>query len=277
MHVCKIFFIFLFIQNLASGYRNRISNPIQWKSNRRFELLHAVKKPSNFDINSPNIGIGVGVLGILGILANRLSVSIDYISDVQSRVDLLGIIGCAAVVLNAVSEQEIEIKERDAVPLVGYALKDPVVEDSLDNQSKSILLWAIETLMNTTEITSVHIIDSDRVIGRGGVIGREDNMSKSTLEIQGMPILMNAIMKSEELYLPDLQILPGKIEFSYLPINAQAVLIIPFENKAIVTATNKAKSLKIVDILRTRSVAEVIRQLSKSRVESEVKPDTLIN
>ena len=43
----------------------------------------------------------------------------------------------------------------------------------------------------------------------------------------GMPILEKALRLSEEVYLPDLQILPGKVEFSYLPINCQSVLVLP--------------------------------------------------
>jgi hypothetical protein len=279
MHIYSIFFVFLFVGVVAHSFQLSNYHNIRSKcdkSRKSFHTLLAAEKPTNFDINSPNVGIAVGLMGILGILVNRFSVSIDYIDDVQSRVDILGIVGCAAVLLNAFSEQEVETKEREAVPLVGFALKEPKVEDSQNDRAKSIVRWAINTLLSTTEATSVHIIDSDKIVGRGGVIGRGDNMSVSQLPLETMPILVDAIVKAEEIYLPDLQILPGKIEFSYLPINAQAVLIIPIKDKAIVTATNKAKSLRIIDILRTRSVAEVIQQVMLNS-NLEIKPDLKTN
>lgn len=55
-----------------------------------------------------------------------------------------------------------------------------------------------------------------------------------------MPILQKALRLSEEVYLPDLQILPGKVEFSYLPINCQSVLILPLpDGGAVAMGTNQ--------------------------------------
>ena len=60
-----------------------------------------------------------------------------------------------------------------------------------------------------------------------------------------MPILEKALRLSEEVYLPDLQILPGKVEFSYLPINCQSVLVLPLPGSgAVVMGTNQGKRVR---------------------------------
>lgn len=72
---------------------------------------------------SPALSIGAGVGGMALLLGNRLS--LDLVSDVQSRADLIAVIGCSALLLNVLSEQEITARSRDPVPLVGYAMPRP--------------------------------------------------------------------------------------------------------------------------------------------------------
>jgi hypothetical protein len=77
-----------------------------------------------------------------------------------------------------------------------------------------------------------------------------------------MTILNKALDNKEEVYLPDLQILPGKIEFTYLPINAQSVLVLPLNFKdnsknAIIISTNQAKIFKLNDLARIRVLANI--------------------
>ena len=74
---------------------------------------------------SPALSIGAGVGGIMVLLVNRLS--LDLVSDVQSRADLIAVIGCSALLLNVLSEQDITARSRDPVPLVGYAMPSPWV------------------------------------------------------------------------------------------------------------------------------------------------------
>ena len=79
-----------------------------------------------------------------------------------------------------------------------------------------------------------------------------------------MSILLKVLQGqgAEEVYLPDLQILPGKVEFTYLPINAQSVLILPLgPGSAVVIATNQAKVLKVKDLGRIRSLTAIYRKL----------------
>ena len=55
-------------------------------------------------IRSPGLSIGAGVTGIFVLLANRLSVDLDKVTDVQSRADIISVIACSALLLNVLSE-----------------------------------------------------------------------------------------------------------------------------------------------------------------------------
>lgn len=60
------------------------------------------------------------------------------------------------------------------------------------------------------------------------------------------------------------QILPGKVEFDYLPINCQSVLILPVNNGAVIMSTNQAKILKLKDLNRIRSLVAIFKNLMSS-------------
>jgi hypothetical protein len=213
-------------------------------------------------LESPILSIGAGVGGIVLLLINRLGLGFDIISDVQSRADIIAVIGCSALLLNVLSEQDITARNRDPVPLVGFALKSPLIAEDLNPKLKVAVEWCVNTILQTTPVTSVHVISpASTVWGRGGVVGQGDDRTTSSLKgIDKMPILQKTLKLSEEVYLPDLQILPGKVEFSYLPINVQSVLLLPLPNGgAVAMGTNQAKVLKVKDLNRIRSCVAIFR------------------
>ena len=162
-------------------------------------------------INNPAISIGAGVGGIFILLANRLSFG-DIVSDVQSRADIISVIACSALLLNALSEQDITARTRDAVPLVGYALKTPLLSPLLDAAKAASLTWCINSILKTTPATSVHIILDNNFLARGGVVGTSDDRAVSNVKnVENMPILQKTLRIGEEIYLPDLQ-----VTFSFL-------------------------------------------------------------
>ena len=160
-------------------------------------------------INSPGISIGAGVAGIFVLLANRLAFG-DIISDVQSRADIISVIACSALLLNVLSEQDITARTRDAVPLVGYAMKSPLISETSGEQSKvksDALSWCINTILKATPATSVHIILNNNFLARGGVVGMgDDRVSLEINNFSKMAILQKTVNNGEEVYLPDLQV-----------------------------------------------------------------------
>jgi len=223
-------------------------------------------------IKDPALSLGAGVAGIVILLANRLSVDLDRITDVQSRADIISVVACSALLLNVLSEQDIVARDREAVPLVGFALKSPTLDTQLlSTAQQTATKWYVQAILQSTPATSVHVIRGGLVVGRGGVIGQGDprtsNLAAANdvdIPMSKMPILQKVLQGGDEVYLPDLQILPGKVEFSYLPINAQSLVILPLATgggSAVVVATNQAKVMKVADLGRLRALTAILRLL----------------
>lgn len=221
---------------------------------------------ASFQQSPQYLSIGAGVGGIIILLGNRLSVDMERITDVQSRADIISVVACSALLLNALSEQDIVARERDPVALVGYALKSSSVDDLLLSASQQTAThWYIRAILQCTPATSVHVVRKGLIVGVGGVIGQGKLGSQLVQSDGSMPILHKVARGGEEVYLPDLQILPGKVEFTYLPINAQSVLLLPSsaQEGAIIIATNQAKVLKLADLARLRALTAVYRKIAE--------------
>eukprot|EP01038_Epipyxis_sp_PR26KG_P004717 gene4717-6621_t len=217
-----------------------------------------------------NISLIVGLLGLLIILMNRII--IGEVSDIQSRADLLSVFACSGLLLNVLSEQEVTEKEREKVALVGYSLNQPIFDENNEKTiSKSSTLWLINSLLKSNPVTSIHVLYNDRFVAMGGIIASNKANNFSPISISEKKILKESIANDEEVYLPDLQILPAKVEFlSYLPINSQSVLIIPIKivlgseisslpsdlRLSIIIATNQVKGLKLKDLTKIRSLVK---------------------
>jgi len=156
-----------------------------------------------------------GGLGLMVLLVNRLSIE-SIVTDVQSRSDIITVIACSALLLNVLSDQDITPKERDAVPLMGYALKSPVVSGPFvervvaagkgtePTQLTSALVWLVENILRNFEsISSVHLVSDYQVVAVGGIVSNKDNLLPN---IKDSIILRKVIDQREQLYLPDLQV-----------------------------------------------------------------------
>ena len=131
----------------------------------------------------------------------------------------------------------------------------------MNAMQRNTALWAIESILKTTPATSVHIVRNEKqVVARGGVIGLRDDKAPSFTLDPNMSIFDKAITQGEEVYLPALQILPGKIEFNFLPANAQSLIILPLqaEGGAVVISTNQAKVMRLNDLQKIRVVCALV-------------------
>lgn len=157
-----------------------------------------------------NVSLGVGVAGILLLLVNRLSLSLDIVSDAQSRADIVAVLACSALLLNVLSDQEIETRERDKVALVGFAISStaPLVSAEASTSFRTAAEWLVDAIMSCTPATSVHIISSTGKIeaAAGVVASTKEKLLQLQLTPQGCKILKEAIDKREEVYLPDIQV-----------------------------------------------------------------------
>ena len=87
-------------------------------------------------LNSQSFTYLAGGLGLTAILLNRLAILDLTVSDFQSRLDLIATMAASALLLNALTQQEIETKERDSISLVGYSCTSTLVNPNIDASSK---------------------------------------------------------------------------------------------------------------------------------------------
>lgn len=263
----------MFSISLLLCLRLNVSLPIHkiQKYQKRFGLEKSMLlrlKPTSI-LSDPIISIGAGVTGMMILVFNRFSLIDVVVTDIQSRADIVAVLACSALMLNALSNQDIETRNRDPVSLVGIAVNGVVVNNNLFmNQTVKTMKLVSEAILQETPCKSMIVIWEDRVVGFSGVVSPSvnNNTLGFKLPLETMPILSKALKSTEEVYLPDLQILPGKIEFGYFPINTQSLLLIPFPNSkgAIVLGTNQAKIIRNRDTARVRLLSQLLyMELSK--------------
>ncbi len=209
----------------------------------------------------------IGSIGLLLALYNRLS-TIDFDSNavsavyaetinIQSRNDLLAVFAAGAVLLNGVSKLDVTSVLAESVSLNGVAIDKPsfvnqeMVESSISitTEKKKDLEWAMESILSSTPAKTAVLLTSSTTtttvstleaqpkskwtpIMLAGIIPNTTSVDKIQLpKGQSTPIL-DRFLKQEnakESYLPTLQALPGKVEFTYLPDNAQEALLLPIQ------------------------------------------------
>jgi len=227
--------------------------------------------------------IVIGSIGLILALCNRLftvdfdsSISATYAEsiNIQSRNDLLAVFASGAVLLNGISKLDVTSVLAESVVLNGNLLDQPKFVN-LDTRmyisdenvsSTNDLEWAMESILSSTPAKTAVLLTS--------TTASTNNPSSSWMPIliagivpsnyideiiipkdMSTPIL-DRFLKQEnakESYLPTLQALPGKVEFIYLPDNAQEALLLPIRSKdgkkfALVLGSDTAKSFTPRDV-----------------------------
>lgn len=171
--------------------------------------------------NDPNkvlrrLPIVVGGLGATLLLINRLYTPTLTVS--QGRGDVLGVILSAVLILTGLLWQQVQPRIPDAVELIGdegFELKT-----DLPATVKTELAWASHLLLTNTVTCSIVVFYQNRVLLRRGVLG-------PSAEVTPGAILKRVQEKQKPIYLVDLKVYPGRVEFDYLPPNTQGVICQP--------------------------------------------------
>jgi hypothetical protein len=189
----------------------------------------------------------------------------------ETRSDLLAVFACGAVLLNGVSKLDVTSALAESVVLDGSTLAEPALyhHDSMNNDT---VRWALSAILAATPAVTVVLLEFDdtsksswRTVACAGIVPEEDNFRRGTT-LDSNPILSRFLKdKNTETYLPTLQALPGKVEFSYLPPNTQEALLLPIisasttsAGKVLVLGSNTAKSFTPRDIAWCRVLASRI-------------------
>lgn len=203
--------------------------------------------------------IVVGALGGTLLFLNRFAT--PALSDSQSRADALGVILSAVLILTGLLWQRIQPKSPEVVTLVGEEGFD--LAANLPESVQIELAWASHLLLTNTATRSLVIYYGDQVLLRRGILGANSTLSPGT-------IVQRVLDQQKPVYLVNLNIYPGRIEFDYLPENTQGVICQPLGDRGVlILAANAPRSYTQQDEAWIAGIAEKVgdsldRQLTMS-------------
>ena len=172
-----------------------------------------------------------GLAGIL-LLTNR--VLTPQLTESQARSDALGVILSAVLILTGLLWQQVQSRSPDAVDLIGEQGFELL--PGLPDEVKTELAWASHLLLTNTGTRSLVVVYQGKVLLRRGILGVNP-------EVKPGAILQRVLEKQKPVYLVDLKIYPGRVEFDYLPENTQGVICQPIGDRgALILGANAPRS-----------------------------------
>jgi hypothetical protein len=279
-------------EDKETNLKSEISSPSSQNQARvRFSALGsmAVDESNNsnrvddfLSLLTSDVGsIAFGMIGLLVLLASRLflgfsddiTVAGTNVIDTaalehETRSNLLALLACGAVLVNGISKLDVESVLAETVELDGVQYKT-TLRKRVDGSPTggTALQWALEALLKATPASSVVLLqvpasDGDdnvwQITGYTGILPANEDALQAPSKT---PILdrFRGIDKElrAESYLPTLQNLPGRTEFTYLPSNTQAVLLVPAgtTGMVVVLGSNQARSFTPRDIAWCQAIA----------------------
>jgi Cofactor assembly of complex C subunit B, CCB2/CCB4/Platelet-activating factor acetylhydrolase, isoform II len=220
-------------------------------------------------LSSDIVSIVLGSVGLLAVVIHRLalldasSATADALTS-ETRADLLAVFACGSVLLDGVTKLDVTTALAESVVLEGTTLTTTeMLQEKGDKEATASISWALESLITATPGKTAVVLtqnsnDEWNVHSRAGVVPS----TELALQVpEKSPILdrVGSPGNVKETYLPTLQALPGRFEFTYLPSNTQLVLLIPISSgKVLVLGSNTAKSFSPRDIAWSRVIADRI-------------------
>lgn len=172
-----------------------------------------------------------GLAGIL-LLVNRLLT--PQLTDAQARSDVLGVILSAVLILTGLLWQQVTPRSPDVVQLIGKEGFE--LAPDLPAEVKTELAWASHLLLTNTVTRSLVVVYQGKVLLRRGILADKS-------EVKPGPILQRVLEKHKPVYLVNLKVYPGRIEFDYLPENTQGVICQPIGKQgALILGANAPRS-----------------------------------
>ncbi len=174
----------------------------------------------------------VGGLVGTGLMINRITTA--ELLPSQARSDIAGVIACAVLVLIGMLWQRVQSKTPESVTLLGVEGMElwPDLPPALQTE----LAWVSHLLLTNTATRSIVVYYQGETILRRGILGIAATV------VPGV-ILERVLKTHQPVYLVDLKIYPGRVEFNYLPENTQGVICQPIgEQGVLILAANAPRS-----------------------------------
>ena len=202
----------------------------------------------------------VGGLGGTLLLINRLLT--PELTSSQARSDAMGVLLSAVLILVGLLWQRVQPRSPEAVELIGEEGFELAAD--LSEEARTELAWASHLLLTNTPARSLLVYYQGQVLLRRGILGGKAEVTPGT-------ILQRVLEKQKPVYLVNLNLYPGKIEFDYLPENTQALITQPIGKEgALIVAANAPRSYTKQDETWVEGIAD---KLSYTLSQEKVSPN----
>lgn len=176
--------------------------------------------------------LAVGAIGSLLLLINRLNTV--ELTPSQARSDVVGVILSGMLALVWLIWQQVQPVPPDAVTLIGEEGLE--FAPDLPEPVKVELAWASHLLLTNTVTKSLIVYYQGQVLLRRGILGVNP-------EVKPGAIIQRVLNSRKPVYLVNLNLYPGKVEFDYLPENTQGLICQPMgKNGVLILGANIPRS-----------------------------------
>ncbi len=190
--------------------------------------------------------LAVGGLVGTGLMINRI-LTVQLLPS-QARSDIAGVIACAVLILTGLLWQRIQPKAPESVALTG--VEGMEMSADLPAFSQTELAWASHLLLTNTATRSIVVYYQGQTILRRGVL------APTAAVVPGV-ILERVLKTHQPVYLVNLKIYPGRIEFNYLPDNTQGIICQPIGDQGVlILAANAPRSYTQQDEIWIAGIAD---------------------
>jgi hypothetical protein len=171
-------------------------------------------------------------IGSILLLINRLTTV--ELTPSQARSDVVGVILSGMLALVWLIWQQVQPVPPDSVTLVGKEGLE--FAPDLSDTVKIELAWASHLLLTNTVTKSLIVYYQGRVLLRRGILGINSEVNPGT-------IVKRVLENQKPVYLVNLNLYPGKVEFDYLPENTQGLICQPMGKEGVlILAANVPRS-----------------------------------
>ena len=197
--------------------------------------------------------IFAGGLGGVMLLVNRLLTI--QLTESQARSDAVGIIEGAVLILVGLIWQQIQPRSPDMVTLIGEEGLELASE--LPTEVKTELAWASHLLLTNTVTRSIVVYYQGKTLLRRGILGQKS-------QVEPGAILQKVLEQQKPIYLVNLNLYPGKVEFDYLPENTQGIICQPMGSEgALILGANAPRSYTKQDEKWVEGIADKLAETLK--------------
>jgi hypothetical protein len=203
--------------------------------------------------------------GIGGTLLFLNRVLTPALSESQARSDVMGVILSALLILTGLLWQRVQPILPEAVTLVGATGLE--LDAALPEAAQTELAWASHLLLTNTVTRSVVAYRQGKTLLRRGVLAPKTDVTPG-------PILKRVLETGKAVYLVNLKIYPGRVEFDYLPENTQGVICQPMgQAGALILAANAPRSYTRQDEAWIEGIADKLGYTLDEMTLKEPKSD----